>query len=71
MVEVIVEWFDEQYGIGQGVDKTGRAISLNAKKISADGHFLNLSPLETIYCDVKKNGNSFYAATIQKGDSDG
>ena len=67
MIEVTVKWFDELYGIGQGVDKIGRAVSLNANKIFADGHFLNLSPLETIYCDVKKNGNSFYAGTIQKG----
>ena len=69
MIEVVVEWYDEQNGIGQGVDKTGRSISLNANNISANGNFLSLAPLETILCDVKKNGNSFYASSIKKDEA--
>ncbi len=66
LAEVIVEWFDEVQGIGKGVDKLGRAISLNAKNIIEDGRFLTLKPLENIKCSIKQTKNGFIAYSIQR-----
>ena len=64
--ELTVEWFDEVNGIGCATDSLGRKISLNTKNIISDGRFLTLKPLETIMCEVVKDGKDYQAKNIKR-----
>lgn len=64
--KVIVSWFDELKGIGEGKTTNGRVIFLNSKAIEQDGRFLNLKPNEEIRCEIHKNESGYFAVKISR-----
>lgn len=64
--KVIVSWFDELKGIGEGKTTNGRVIFLNSATIEQDGRFLNLKPNEEVKCEIQKNESGYFAVKISR-----